>query len=232
DPQCLAYLLAFYDHLCLWEEDSPVPVLHVGWVDKMMVNLSRFSQRARRLLHLSADATRSVVTDQSVHSPTSFYSRKSEQCAPVSPASGSKRVSRRSRTVSATPQGDRPVLPQADGPSDPHLPLSIQTDSPVIELTASAASGPSHTAISLTEQGVMTSDLSTPSHPVHSLVDSSANRVDSPTSSMNLPKWLLSPFVSNSQGIVFAVVICSWTSMSGPDMTGLRLALLLTVVLV
>ncbi|KAF7252155.1 hypothetical protein EG68_08638 [Paragonimus skrjabini miyazakii] len=173
DPQCLAYLLAFYDHLCLWEEDSPVPVLHVGWVDKMMVNLSRFSQRARRLLHLSADATRSVMTDQSAHSPTSFYSRKSEQCAPASPAlsvsvSGSKRVSRRSRTVSATPQGDRPVLPQADGPSDLHLPLSIQTDPPVIELTASAASGPSHTAISLTEQSVLTSDLSTPSHPVHS----------------------------------------------------------------
>ncbi|KAF5403135.1 Menin [Paragonimus heterotremus] len=173
DPQCLAYLLAFYDNLCLWEEDSPVPVLHVGWVDKMMVNLSRFSQRARRLLNLSADATRSVVTDQSAHSPTSFYSRKSEQCAPASPAlsvsvSGSKRVSRRSRTVSATPQGDRPVLPQADGPSDPHLPLSIQTDSPVQELMASAASRPSHTATSLTEQDVPTSDMSTLSHPVYS----------------------------------------------------------------
>ncbi|KAF8572491.1 hypothetical protein P879_00082 [Paragonimus westermani] len=163
DPQCLAYLLAFYDHLCLWEEDSPVPVLHVGWVDKMMVNLSRFSQRARRLLHLSADATRSVLTDQSVHSPTPFYSRKSEHFASTSPApsisvSGPKRVSRRSRTVSATPQGDRPILPQADCPSDPHLPLSIQTDSPVIELMTSAASGPLHT----------TSDLSTPSHPVNS----------------------------------------------------------------
>ncbi|THD19079.1 DnaJ subfamily B [Fasciola hepatica] len=58
DPQCLAHLLAFYDHLCLWEEGSPVPVLHVGWVDKLMVSLTRFSQRARRLLRLSVNSSR------------------------------------------------------------------------------------------------------------------------------------------------------------------------------
>uniref|UniRef100_A0A5K3F5H8 Menin n=1 Tax=Mesocestoides corti TaxID=53468 RepID=A0A5K3F5H8_MESCO len=53
-PLCLAYLLAFYDHLCLWEEDSVVPVLHVGWVDKLMASLTRFSAAARSQLHVEA----------------------------------------------------------------------------------------------------------------------------------------------------------------------------------
>lgn len=51
-PLCLAYLLAFFDHLCLWEEGSLVPVLHVGWVDELMRSLTRFSPIARRLLQL------------------------------------------------------------------------------------------------------------------------------------------------------------------------------------
>ncbi|KAL5107393.1 Menin [Taenia crassiceps] len=49
---CLAYLLAFYDHLCLWEEGSAVPVLHVGWVDKLVSSLARFTVNARTQLHL------------------------------------------------------------------------------------------------------------------------------------------------------------------------------------
>nr|CDS19609.1 dnaJ subfamily B [Echinococcus granulosus] len=53
-PLCLAYLLAFYDHLCLWEEGSAVPVLHVGWVDKLVASLTRFSIQARTQLHLEA----------------------------------------------------------------------------------------------------------------------------------------------------------------------------------
>lgn len=51
---CLAYLLAFYDHLCLWEEGSAVPVLHVGWVDKLVASLARFSAHVRTQLHLEA----------------------------------------------------------------------------------------------------------------------------------------------------------------------------------
>lgn len=78
DPQCLAYLLAFYDHLCLWEEGSPVPVLHVGWVDKLMINLTRFSKRARRLLCLSVDESKLSPSDGDVCSPTVVHTRRSE----------------------------------------------------------------------------------------------------------------------------------------------------------
>ncbi|TNN09747.1 Menin isoform 2 [Schistosoma japonicum] len=75
DPHCLSYLLSFYDHLCLWEEGSPVPVLHVGWVDKLMVNLSRFTQRARRHLCLSvASDKEDIKSDINVHSPALTHS--------------------------------------------------------------------------------------------------------------------------------------------------------------
>ncbi|VDP78167.1 unnamed protein product [Echinostoma caproni] len=93
DPQCLAYLLAFYDNLCLWEEGSPVPVLHVGWVDKLMVNLTRFSQRARRLLRLSADLSRfDGHTPECVPEISEPIS-----CPEIGPPS--KRVRRHSRSV-------------------------------------------------------------------------------------------------------------------------------------
>ncbi|CAH8597562.1 unnamed protein product [Schistosoma turkestanicum] len=75
DPHCLSYLLSFYDHLCLWEEGSPVPVLHVGWVDKLMVNLSRFTQRARRHLSLSVACDKDENNKNDfVHSPALTHS--------------------------------------------------------------------------------------------------------------------------------------------------------------
>ncbi|CAH8667593.1 unnamed protein product [Heterobilharzia americana] len=74
DPHCLSYLLSFYDHLCLWEEGSPVPVLHVGWVDKLMVNLTRFTQRARRHLYLSVASDKEDNKSDTVHSPALTHS--------------------------------------------------------------------------------------------------------------------------------------------------------------
>ncbi|CAH8668569.1 unnamed protein product [Schistosoma curassoni] len=74
DPHCLSYLLSFYDHLCLWEEGSPVPVLHVGWVDKLMVNLTRFTQRARRHLCLSIASDKEDNKSDIVHSPALTHS--------------------------------------------------------------------------------------------------------------------------------------------------------------
>ncbi|KAM7542568.1 hypothetical protein Aperf_G00000017673 [Anoplocephala perfoliata] len=53
-PLCMAYLIAFYDHLCLWEEGSAVPVLHVGWVDKLVASLVRFPPSVRTQLHIKA----------------------------------------------------------------------------------------------------------------------------------------------------------------------------------
>ncbi|CAH8680719.1 unnamed protein product [Schistosoma rodhaini] len=74
DPHCLSYLLSFYDHLCLWEEGSPVPVLHVGWVDKLMVNLTRFTQRARRHLCLSVASDKEDNKSDIVNSPSLTHS--------------------------------------------------------------------------------------------------------------------------------------------------------------
>ncbi|VEL27661.1 unnamed protein product, partial [Protopolystoma xenopodis] len=84
DPECLAYLLAFYDHLCLWEEGSLVPVLHVGWVDKLMVNLMRFKPRARRLLQLLPAAA-------SLHPSSNLSSSSITNPCPVSSSSSCSR---------------------------------------------------------------------------------------------------------------------------------------------
>lgn len=43
DPQCLASLLRFYDGLCAWEEDSPTPVLHIGWAKPLVSTIGKFA---------------------------------------------------------------------------------------------------------------------------------------------------------------------------------------------
>ncbi|VDM30730.1 unnamed protein product [Hydatigera taeniaeformis] len=77
-PICLGYLLAFYDHLCLWEEGSAVPVLHVGWVDKLVASLARFSVQARTQLHL--EATRATGDEE--HSRMSTITKKKKHLYP------------------------------------------------------------------------------------------------------------------------------------------------------
>ncbi|CAL8093926.1 unnamed protein product [Calicophoron daubneyi] len=105
DPQCLAHLLSFYDNLCLWEEGSPVPVLHVGWVDKLMVSLARFSQRARRHLCLSvasAEEREDVKKNVQLVSNSSNAVTATTVDGSITLASSAKRARIRTRSESSS----------------------------------------------------------------------------------------------------------------------------------
>ncbi|OCT84204.1 hypothetical protein XELAEV_18022345mg [Xenopus laevis] len=52
DPLCFANLLRFYDGICKWEEDSPTPVLHVGWATFLVQSLGRFDAQVRQQVTL------------------------------------------------------------------------------------------------------------------------------------------------------------------------------------
>nr|DBA17074.1 TPA: hypothetical protein GDO54_002581 [Pyxicephalus adspersus] len=52
DPSCFANLLRFYDGICRWEEDSPTPVLHVGWATFLVQSLGRFDAQVRQQVTL------------------------------------------------------------------------------------------------------------------------------------------------------------------------------------
>ncbi|XP_056383423.1 menin isoform X2 [Hyla sarda] len=52
DPSCFANLLRFYDGICKWEEDSPTPVLHVGWATFLVQSLGRFDAQVRQQVTL------------------------------------------------------------------------------------------------------------------------------------------------------------------------------------
>lgn len=47
DPECFADLLRFYDGICQWEEDSPTPVLHIGWAQPLVSTISKFDHEVR-----------------------------------------------------------------------------------------------------------------------------------------------------------------------------------------
>nr|CDS32395.2 dnaJ subfamily B [Hymenolepis microstoma] len=81
NPLCMAYLLVFFDHLCLWEEGSAVPVLHVGWVDKLVASLVRFPPSVRTQLHI--EVTRST-NDES--SGSAAVTAKKSRCRPSTTA--------------------------------------------------------------------------------------------------------------------------------------------------
>ncbi|XP_069824308.1 menin [Dendropsophus ebraccatus] len=51
-PSCFANLLRFYDGICKWEEDSPTPVLHVGWATFLVQSLGRFDAQVRQQVTL------------------------------------------------------------------------------------------------------------------------------------------------------------------------------------
>lgn len=47
DAHCFASLLKFYDGLCAWEEESPTPVLHIGWARPLVSTISKFLYSVR-----------------------------------------------------------------------------------------------------------------------------------------------------------------------------------------
>ncbi|CAH1407056.1 unnamed protein product [Nezara viridula] len=47
DPECFADLLRFYDGICMWEEGSQTPVLHIGWAKPLVNTISKFDSSVR-----------------------------------------------------------------------------------------------------------------------------------------------------------------------------------------
>lgn len=47
DPECFADLLRFYDGICMWEEGSQTPVLHIGWAKPLVNTISKFDSTVR-----------------------------------------------------------------------------------------------------------------------------------------------------------------------------------------
>lgn len=57
DPSFFAFVLQFYDGVCLWEEGSHTPVLHADWAKKLVQSISRFSPSCRSALSSSQAGT-------------------------------------------------------------------------------------------------------------------------------------------------------------------------------
>lgn len=57
DPSFFAFVLQFYDGVCLWEEGSHTPVLHADWAKKLVQSISRFSPSCRSALSSSRAGT-------------------------------------------------------------------------------------------------------------------------------------------------------------------------------
>ncbi|XP_074663187.1 menin-like [Tubulanus polymorphus] len=55
DPECYAFLLKFYDGICLWEEGSSTPVLHIGWAQHFVFSLSKFEASVRQNVKIEAE---------------------------------------------------------------------------------------------------------------------------------------------------------------------------------
>ncbi|KAG8437812.1 hypothetical protein GDO86_008498 [Hymenochirus boettgeri] len=84
DPLCFANLLRFYDGICKWEEDSPTPVLHVGWATFLVQSLGRFDAQVRQQVTLlSSDS--SNEDDDSEDSRRRGARRESKTEEPVQP---------------------------------------------------------------------------------------------------------------------------------------------------
>ena len=52
DAECYAYLLRFYDGICLWEEGSNTPVLHITWAKQFTFSLAKFDPKVRGLIRV------------------------------------------------------------------------------------------------------------------------------------------------------------------------------------
>ncbi|UYV64350.1 MEN1 [Cordylochernes scorpioides] len=55
DPVCYASLLRFYDGLCAWEEESPTPILHIGWAKPLVATIAKFPTSVRSAVHIEED---------------------------------------------------------------------------------------------------------------------------------------------------------------------------------
>ncbi|XP_071973934.1 menin isoform X1 [Engystomops pustulosus] len=84
DPTCFANLLRFYDGICKWEEDSPTPVLHVGWATFLVQSLGRFDAQVRQQVTL-VNSDSANEDDDSDDNRRRVARRESKPGEPVQP---------------------------------------------------------------------------------------------------------------------------------------------------
>ncbi|KAM4017203.1 menin isoform 2-T4 [Anomaloglossus baeobatrachus] len=85
DPSCFANLLRFYDGICKWEEDSPTPVLHVGWATFLVQSLGRFDGLVRQQVTLvnSDSGNEDEDSDDNRRRPARRESRPGDPVQPL-----------------------------------------------------------------------------------------------------------------------------------------------------
>lgn len=78
DPECLALILKFYDNICVWEEGSSTPVLHIGWAKNFVATVLKFSSFIRSKIKL-------LTEDEWIHSKVCAsefeVSSRADQCS-------------------------------------------------------------------------------------------------------------------------------------------------------
>lgn len=62
DPSFFAFVLQFYDGVCMWEEGGHTPVLHADWAKKLVQSVSRFSPNCRSALSPAQGGSLSLVS--------------------------------------------------------------------------------------------------------------------------------------------------------------------------
>ncbi|XP_058450861.1 menin [Malaya genurostris] len=65
DSHCFANLLRFYDGICMWEEGSLTPILHIGWAKPLVATIAKFDH----------DIRSQVIIKCGEHSPRVFHNQ-------------------------------------------------------------------------------------------------------------------------------------------------------------
>lgn len=63
DSHCFANLLRFYDGICMWEEGSQTPILHIGWAKPLVATIAKFDHdiRSQVVIRCSEQSPRAAI---------------------------------------------------------------------------------------------------------------------------------------------------------------------------
>ncbi|XP_062551686.1 menin [Armigeres subalbatus] len=69
DSHCFANLLRFYDGICMWEEGSLTPILHIGWAKPLVATIAKFDHdiRSQVIIKCSDESPRDFHTNGNQH---------------------------------------------------------------------------------------------------------------------------------------------------------------------
>ncbi|XP_075250057.1 uncharacterized protein LOC142342568 isoform X2 [Convolutriloba macropyga] len=79
DPISLCYIIQFIDGICLWEEGSSTPVLHISWAEKFLPVLSQFAYDVRkRVVYVTSDY---AIEQNKLHNNLQNDDARSSNCS-------------------------------------------------------------------------------------------------------------------------------------------------------